>query len=548
MKNLPLIATLTLCLLLAAQLSAQQTVGLFLNTPESFDGYTLFSPIASTTTYLINNCGEKVHSWPSTHTPGQAVYLLENGTLLRTGKLTNNTFNAGGQGGIIEMFDWNGNLIWSYTISSSTLCQHHDLEFLPNGHILAVVWEAHTAAEATQAGRTSSGATLWSEKIVEIVPDLVNGGGTEVWEWRVWDHLVQDENPSADNFGVVSRSPGLVNLNYYTGNATASDWLHINAVDYNPTLDQLVVSVHNFSEIWIIDHSTTLAEAASHTGGNAGKGGDLLYRWGNLQAFDQGTAADRKLYLQHNANWIDDSTGIIMVFNNQAGTGDGANYSTVNVIETPVDASGAYPLVDSTYGPEGFEWTYKASVPTAFYSANISGAQRLPNGNTLICAGTSGHFFEVDSLGTMVWDYVNPVKNGGIIAQGSPSGMNLVFRAERYARDFPGFAGQTLTPQGYIETGSAFTCNLYVTGIEETAPVADISLYPNPATEAFSVSYAGAAFEVKVMDLMGRTLFTGRFLSEGTIEVQSWKNGMYVVEVRNANHQVVKTSRLVVLH
>ena len=66
------------------------------------------------------------------------------------------------------------------------------------------------------------------------------------------------------------------------------------------TLDQIVLSNHNLSEIWIIDHSTTTLEAASHSGGNSGKGGDLLYRWGNPQAYDQGTGADQLLnHQQH---------------------------------------------------------------------------------------------------------------------------------------------------------------------------------------------------------------------------------------------------------
>ncbi|MGC8644373.1 MAG: hypothetical protein ACP5XB_31305, partial [Isosphaeraceae bacterium] len=59
-------------------------------------------------------------------------------------------------------------------------------------------------------------------------------------------------------------------------------------------LDQILLSVHSFSEIWIIDHGTTTAEAATHKGGRSGKGGDLLYRWGNPQAYRAGTAADQQ--------------------------------------------------------------------------------------------------------------------------------------------------------------------------------------------------------------------------------------------------------------
>ncbi len=128
---------------------AQQTVGLFLNTPSSFNGYTLFAPLTNQTTYLIDNCGEEIHSWNSSYRPGNAVYLLEDGNLLRTGNTTNTTFDAGGSGGIVEMIDWNGNVIWDFTISSSSECQHHDVEYLPNGNILAIVWDSKSSTETT---------------------------------------------------------------------------------------------------------------------------------------------------------------------------------------------------------------------------------------------------------------------------------------------------------------------------------------------------------------------------------------------------------------
>ena len=442
--------------------TTDQTVGLFLNTANSYNGYTLFSPLGSKTTYLINNCGEKVHDWNTNYKPGQAVYLLENGNLLRAGNTNNATFNTGGAGGIIELIDWNSNVIWNYSISSATECQHHDVEYLPNGNILAIVWEARTQAEATLAGRTTSDTSLWSEKIVEIKPDISNGGGQIVWEWKVWDHLVQDKDNTKANYGSISGSPQLININYYSGSATAKDWLHINSVDYNAKLDQIILSNHNFSEIWVIDHSTTTAEAASHSGGKQNKGGDLLYRWGNPQAYGQGNSSNQRLFKQHDAVWIDDSYtngGMIMVFNNQAG--NTVNYSTVNVIDTPVNADGSYSYSGSAYAPSRFFWTYKAAVETDFYAMNISGAQRLPNGNTLICAGTSGTFFEVDYNGNEVWKYVSPVSNSGIINQGTAVTANPVFRAERYPAGFAGFNGRTLNSEGYIETGSTFVCSLF---------------------------------------------------------------------------------------
>jgi hypothetical protein len=233
-----------------------------------------------------------------------------------------------------------------------------------------------------------------------------------------------------------------------------ADWLHANGIDYNPELDQIVLSLRQFSELWVIDHSTTTAEAAGHSGGNSGKGGDLLYRWGNPQAYGAGDASDQKLFVQHDAQWIEPGLpgeGNILVFNNGDGRPEG-NYSSVDEIVPPADSSGNYSLTSGqAYGPVEPTWTYVAPNPTDFFSLFISGAQRLPNGNTLIDDGMHGTLFEVTSEGTIVWKYVNPVTSAGPLAQGDPVAGNFVFRAYRYAPDFPGLEGMDLTPGGAIE-------------------------------------------------------------------------------------------------
>ncbi len=374
------------------------TVGLILNdSTKSFNGYTLFSPLASDNTYLIDNNGYLVHSWTSSYHPGLSVMLLPNGDLLRAAALINNSFSAGGSAGRIEQFDWNNNLVWSFDYNYPDSCSHHDVAYMPNGNLLMIAWDRIRAADAIAAGRNPAnlGNDLWSEKIIEVKP-TGKAGGDIVWEWRAWDHLIQDYDASKANFGNVATHPELINLNY--GN-TGEDWLHINSVRYNPERDEIMLSVHDFSEIWVIDHSTTTARAAGHTGGTKGKGGDILYRWGNPQAYDEGTAGDRMLYTQHDARWIDSGlpgAGDILIFNNGVGRG----YSSVDEITPPLDSKGNYYLESSgKFGPDTLAWTF--SDPS-FYAQNISGATRLPNGNTLICEGTTGKFFEVGSTGNTV--------------------------------------------------------------------------------------------------------------------------------------------------
>ena len=126
-----------------------------------------------------------------------------------------------------------------------------------------------------------------------------------VWEWHAWDHLIQDFDSTKANYGVVADHPELIDVNYFTNNGNP-DWMHANAIDYNENLDQVVISNPEFNEIWIIDHSTTTAQAAGSTGGSAGRGGDLIYRWGNPMTYGHGDSTDIQLHYQHNPNWIDD--------------------------------------------------------------------------------------------------------------------------------------------------------------------------------------------------------------------------------------------------
>ena len=97
-----------------------RTLGLFINdTVNAFKGYTLFAPKHNTMTYLIDNEGRKCHEWSaSTYNPGQSVYLLENGDLLRTCQVMGSLGSGGGEGGRIEEYDWEDNLVWQFDFST----------------------------------------------------------------------------------------------------------------------------------------------------------------------------------------------------------------------------------------------------------------------------------------------------------------------------------------------------------------------------------------------------------------------------------------------
>jgi hypothetical protein len=434
------------------ELSADTTsVGLTQITPDTAPGYSLFDCLMGNYTYLIDNKGRLINSWRSTYGTGSSVYLLPNGYLLRNDNINPPTFRMGGR---VEIMDWDGKVVWGYTYSTSTHCCHHDGIMLPNGHVLLTAWELKTRTQAIAAGRNPAktpAAGLWPEHLIEIdtATDSI------VWEWHMWDHLVQDYDATKPNYGSVANHSELLDLNYTLG-APAADWVHMNALDYNAKFDQIIMSAHNFNEVWVIDHSTTTQQAAGHTGGRQGMGGDILYRWGNPRTYRAGTAADQRFYLLHSSRWIGEGlpgAGHIMVFNNGQNRPDG-NYSSVEEWIPPVDSSGRYqrPAPGTPFGPASTSWYYAGTPKSSFYSFNVSGAQRLPNGNTLMCIGAQGRFLEVKPDSSIVWYYVNPVANGNPVHQGDTVPMNpafrqnIAFRVERYPADYPGLVGKDLTP------------------------------------------------------------------------------------------------------
>ena len=431
----------------------ERTVGLLLNEPGSFPGYTLFSK--TDTAYLIDHQGRLIHTWP---TSSNEVKLLENGNLL------------GGERGAHELAP-DGSVVWEYV----GVRQHHDLLRLPNGNTLLLVESALTQEEAVAEGANPdliSDEGLRGARLIEIRP-TGPASGEIVWEWSIFDHLIQDFDPSKPNYGAVEEHPELVDINFAVGvlPGKPEDWTHPNALDYNAELDQIMITLRHFSEAWIIDHSASAEEAAGHSGGNAGRGGDLLYRWGNPRAYRAGTVDDQRLFWPHNAHWIPDGlpgAGNMLVFNN----GDGRpperrrSYSSVDEVVLPSDGFNYRLEPGSAYGPPEPVWSYAANPPGDFYSPTLSGAQRLPNGNTLICDGDSGVIFEVTPDGGKVWEYVNPRVNEGPLLQGQPVPIlttrrgaditdNRFFRAYRHPTDYPGLQALDLTPGDPIELPSA---------------------------------------------------------------------------------------------
>jgi len=465
MKNRNIKLLLFSILLINSTLLLSQTVGLLKNTPDSNAGFTLISKLGIT--YLLDNSGHVAHTWLNGSGTSHPGYLLENGDLF--------VVNRG-----IKRLNWEGDLIWQYSNTEA----HHDVAILPNGNVLLLIRGFKTNAEAIEAGRNPSSI---NGNLEPMVIYEINSQGVIVWEWHVWDHLIQDHDSSKDNFGSVEDHPELVDINF-TRNFSV-DWLHGNAINYNAELDQILLSPRFNSEIWVIDHSTTTAEAASHSGGNANKGGDLLYRWGNPIAYRAGTVNDQKLFGSHDAQWINaglPGAGNIIIFNN-GGTNYGrdGNYSSIDEIIPPLNNYNYDITIGQPFAPTSATWTYTADPLEDFYSSFISGVQRLSNGNTFVDEGENGRLFEINDSGDVVWEYQNPItNNAGILFQGdipAAAPYAALFRASRYTQEYILAINKPLSNTVTIErynSNSALTLQTNILGPIVT-PVQGVYTYGN---------------------------------------------------------------------
>ena len=463
--------------------------GVLTNEPEAFGGVTLVQPINSRFAHLVELDGQVVHTWEFDSAPGEWAYLLEDGTLLRAGREDDDPhFRGGGIGGRLQRLAPDGTLLWSYRIADTERHAHHDIEPLPNGNLLAIVWERISSGRAVELGRDPimvGEAGLWLDSVLELKP--VGDSGVEVvWEWHAVDHLVQDLDEEAEGFGDVKGNSGRIDINgdhrelapqtaqerrleaeeraqlealgYAPGIsgpeprteeeleelqrtlARSGDMLHTNGIDYDAEHDLIVLSVPEMNEVWILDHSTTTEEARGSTGGRYGQGGDLLWRWGNPSKYGLGGEEDRVLGYQHDPKFLRGPSGELRLtlFNNRAGDDGETRWSEVLELELPFRPDQGFArAAGEAFGPAGPVWTY--SDPGAFFSSFISGAERLPNGNTLICSGAGGRLFEVTPGGRTVWNFRNTF--GGDVEPPDHAGKApklSVFRAARYSPDHPG--------------------------------------------------------------------------------------------------------------
>lgn len=504
-----------------------ETIGLLHFDENTSEAYILFTPKKNSSTYLINNCGELINEWSFSETPGATCYLLENGNLLRAGKDS------------LEIRDWESNLVWSYPTTANGINQHHDIEPLPNGNILCVAGVNFTKDEIVALGRDpeNTSDSFRMDRIVELEP-VGSHEANLVWEWRFQDHLVQEFDATKPNYGLVIEHPGLVDLNYI--NSNQADFTHVNAIDYNAELDQIIISPRHLNEILIIDHSTTTEEAAGHTGGNSGIGGDLMWRWGNPAGYQQGTEADQKLFLQHDSKWVEDGyldEGKISVFNN--GGDQSGLFSYVHLL-VPTFTDGAYVKESNVFLPVDYDWSWNGIIlGDTVREGSQSGVMCLPNGNVIICESSKGQLTEITKSGEHLMTYVNPsgseIYNQFDVIENKD---NLIFRAEKYPTDHPAFEGRDMSPIGIIEDVNA-NSDLCTTLQSSQELKNDYTEIVNPVI-GNRLQFVKQVLNTHVLitDINGRVVFEKENFSGNSLMINLLPS-LYLLELKKGNEREI---------
>ena len=486
---------------------------------QSFNGFALYNAQGENTTYLIDENLNIAHTWTMSTECNYTVLLKDNGNLVRGTKNniqtggTNNSLNGAASAGRVQEFDPSGNLVMDFIYSSNDVLSHHDI-CLIGDNVLLTAWEVKTAAEVNALGGSVT-SDKWPTHFVEIANDG-NGGGQIVWEWHIWDHLIQDTDPSKPNYGVISDNPQLIDINMLTSvggggpGGGGGDWFHVNGVDYNEDLDQIAFSSRFASEIYIIDHSTTSAEAASHSGGNSGMGGDILYRWGNPSNYNM-TGNQIIPAAVHDVRWITDdgrpNGGFLQVFNN---SGVSSNQSTVDGIETPIDPSNAYNYYRANgqaFGPVSYSTRYVC----AYSASGQSASDRMSNGNVFVNAsggqGGAGVMYEVDQNGTIIWGPYNADTQ----------------KAFRYECEHPAIIA--LEPfMNSTATSSCFSTS--VSNFENQ----NLSIYPKPTNGFVNIDFPFNNIDnvkLKIINQIGQEIKLTNRITSSSIDLANQPNGIY---------------------
>jgi outer membrane protein assembly factor BamB len=339
-----------------------------LNVDRACPGFTLFAPQSGGgKVYLIDLEGNVTHTWQMPYPPGNSGYLTERGTLFYNGKTIEDSKR------FISGQPWKGGAAlevdWNGRVQWEVRQpdHHHDGIRLRNGNVLLICLAQLPQELIPKIKGGMPGTEHNGEMYADYLVEMTTDGKI-IWEWRTWEHL----DPKTDCITAVQDQ--------------REAWTHGNGVAELPSGD-IVLSFRNISTVIVIDRKTGKIIWKLGAPPLSGQHAPMPLPNGNLLLFDNGPHR-----LDHT-----------MPFS--------------RIIEVDV-------------ATKQIVWKYQEKRESDFFSPRISNAQRLSNGNTLICEGDFGRLFEVTYDGELVWEFVNPY-----FGEGPTGPNNRVFRAYRYSEE-----------------------------------------------------------------------------------------------------------------
>lgn len=314
--------------------------------------------------YLLNVDGEEVHHWKMPDPPGLYGYLLPNGNLFYGGKLQDD--------------GWDRFQSWKRFKGGVMM----EVDWDGNK-----VWEHRDKDHHHDARRTSSGGAIYLtvELVDEGLAAQVKGGNPITGENGMWADVIVEVDSTGKRVWEWHAAEHLdLGRDVITFNDSRDEWSHGNTVVPLDN-DKVMFSFRNISTVGIIDKGT----------------GDVVWRLG-----------DEILAQQHDPSLL--SNGNILVYDNGS-----------HSAHHPLPFSRVVEVDPET---NQIVWEYSDNPAYNFFSPYISGARRLPNGNTLITEGMFGRMFQVTTDGDVVWEYINP----HFFEDSENAVVNRVFRATHY--------------------------------------------------------------------------------------------------------------------
>ena len=332
-------------------------------------GFTLLAPHdGGGEVYLIDLQGKVIHSWQMPYPPGLYGYLTERGTLFYNGKTVDDS------GTYISKLPYKGGAALEVDWNGRILWEvkhpdhHHDGIRLRNGNVLLLCM----IQLPHELHSKIKGGIPGTEHNGEIYGDRLiemTTDGQVVWEWRTWEHL----DPETERITAVQD--------------LRTEWGRGNGLAEMPNGD-IVMSSREISTVIIIDRKTERVIWKLGAPPLCGQHAPVPLANGHLLLFDNGP----------------------------------------HRLDHPMPFS---RVIEVDLATKEIVWKYQEKNVYNFFSPRISNAQRLPNGNTLVCEGDFGRIFEVTMDGELVWEFVNPYFGGN-----SHHGLNnRLFRAYRYSEE-----------------------------------------------------------------------------------------------------------------